>query len=367
MLNSTARTELSGTAGTGHAEPDAATPPKANKRPWAKRLAPYRQARNGRAFFELALTVVLFAAAWAGSFALSVVAWWLAPLAMIPAAFLLVRLFIIQHDCGHGAMFSGRKLNTHIGRLLGVLTMTPYEYWRHSHAVHHAHSGNLDQRGIGDVPTLTVTEYKAKGPIGKALYRLVRHPLALFGVGPSLVFILQQRLPVMYMKKGWKYWASAMYTNLGIAVLALLIGPFIGFLTYFAIMLPIVAGAATVGVWLFYVQHQFEDTDWERTGDWAHEPIALQGSSYYALPKPLMWLTGNIGIHHVHHMSSGIPFYRLTEVMRDYPELEDTSRLTLWQSFKCARLKLWDEAGKQMVTFKQARAMARAKTMVAAE
>ena len=326
-------------------------------RVWAKRLAPYRQSKDGRAVFELVLTIGLFVAAFAASVVLAKISIWLAPVAMLPAAFLLVRLFIVQHDCGHGAMFTSRKLNTYVGRALGVLTMTPYEHWRHSHAVHHAHSGDLDHRGIGDVPTLTVREYKARGFLGKALYRLVRHPLALFGVGPALIFILQQRLPWMYMTKGWKWWASAMFTNLGIAGLAVSVGLVTGLVAYLAIMLPIVAMAATIGVWLFFVQHQFEGTDWDRRPDWTHETMALNGSSYYALPKPLMWLTGNIGIHHVHHMSSGIPFYRLPEVLRDYPELEETSRVTFWQSLRCARLKLWDEANRRMVTFKEARAM----------
>ena len=327
------------------------------RRIWAKRLAEYRQASNARALFELGLTVGLFALTFAATVLLSSFSWWLTPLGIIPGSFLLVRLFIIQHDCGHGAMFSTKKLNSWVGRFLGVLTMTPYEYWRHSHAVHHAHSGNLDQRGIGDVPTLTVDEYKGRGWYGRFVYRIVRHPIALFGIGPSLIFIIQQRLPISYMTKGWKYWASAMYTNIGIITLALIAWPLIGLGTYAAIMLPIVAGASTIGVWLFYVQHQFEETDWERTKHWSHESYALQGSSYYALPKPIMWLTGNIGIHHVHHMSSGIPFYRLPDVMRDFPELENISRLTLWQSFKCARLKLWDEANKRMVTFKEARAL----------
>ena len=327
------------------------------RRPWAKRLAPFRQAKNGQASFELILTLALFAAVWAATWGLSLLSWWLTPLGVVPASFVLVRLFIIQHDCGHGAMFAARKLNTWAGRLIGVLTMTPYEYWRHSHAVHHAHSGNLDKRGIGDVPTLTIEEYNEKSAFGRFCYRVVRHPLALFGVGPSLIFIIQQRLPIMYMNKGWKYWASTMYTNIGIFMLALAVGSLVGLGTYIAIMLPMVAGAATIGVWLFYVQHQFEETDWERTSDWSHEQFALTGSSYYALPKPLMWLTGNIGIHHVHHMSSGIPFYRLHEVLTAYPELEEASRLTLLESFKCARFKLWDEANKRLVTFKEARAM----------
>lgn len=341
--------------------------PLKNQKPlriWAGRLAPFRQAKNGRAVFELLLTLALFVAVFTLTWALSLRSWWLTPLSIVPASFVLVRLFIIQHDCGHGSMFASRKLNTWVGRLIGVLTMTPYEYWRHSHAMHHAHSGNLDKRGIGDVPTLTLQEYQAKGTWGRLVYRVVRHPLALFGIGPSLIFILQQRLPIAYMTKGWKYWASTMCTNISILALALTIGSVIGFATYLAIMLPMVAGAATIGVWLFYVQHQFEETDWERTGHWSHETFALKGSSFYDLPGPLMWLTGNIGIHHVHHMSSGIPFYRLREVLRAYPELMETSRLTLWESFKCARLKLWDEAGRRLVTFNEARALIR---MVPAE
>ena len=326
------------------------------QRVWAQRLAPYRKADNGRAFFELGLTFGLFAAAIAASAALLQISAWLLPFGLIPAAFLLVRLFIIQHDCGHGAMFSSRALNTWVGRMLGVLTWTPYEYWRHSHAVHHAHSGNLDQRGIGDVPMLTVAEYRAKGPLSRLSYRLVRHPAVLFGLGPAFVYLLQQRLPIMYMTKGWRYWASVMFTNLGIFAVAWGLSAFIGWGAYLAIMLPAVTGGATLGIWLFYVQHQFEGTDWARKRDWHHEFYSLQGSSYYALPKPLMWLTGNIGIHHVHHMSSGIPFYRLPDVMRDYPELEQINRMTLLESLKCARLKLWDEPGGTLLTFKEARA-----------
>lgn len=355
MLDSTAPKAAPARSGEAIASDTSST--QKIKRPWAKRLAPFRQAKSGQASFELILTLALFGAVWAATWGLSLISWWLTPLGIVPASFVLVRLFIIQHDCGHGAMFATRKLNTWAGRLIGVLTMTPYEYWRHSHAVHHAHSGNLDKRGIGDVPTLTIQEYNQKSAFGRFCYRVVRHPLALFGVGPSLIFIIQQRLPIMYMNKGWKYWASTMCTNIGIVMLALGVGAFVGLGTYIAIMLPIVAGAATIGVWLFYVQHQFEETDWERTGDWSHEQFALTGSSYYALPKPLMWLTGNIGIHHVHHMSSGIPFYRLHEVLTAYPELEEASRLTLLESFKCARFKLWDEANKRLVTFKEARMM----------
>ena len=353
MLHSTNTAPLA----TSDAATPAAEPAKPAKRIWAKRLSQYRQASNARAVFELGLTFSLFVAGFAATVYLSTLSWFLVPFGVVASAFMLVRLFIIQHDCGHGSMFDSRALNTWVGRLIGIITMTPYEYWRHSHAVHHAHSGNLDHRGIGDVVTLTVEEYRAKSAFGRLKYRLVRHPLVLFGFGPAYVFMLQQRLPVLYMGKGWKYWASAMFTNVAIVALACLASPLIGLATYCLIMLPIVAMAATIGVWLFYVQHQFEETGWERTGEWGHEAYALEGSSYYALPKPLMWLTGNIGIHHVHHMSSGIPFYRLPEVMRDHPELEEISRLTLWESFKCARLKLWDEANKRLVTFKEARAL----------
>jgi acyl-lipid omega-6 desaturase (Delta-12 desaturase) len=322
---------------------------------WAARLSPYRQADNGRASFELLITVFAFVFCWIAMYGLSFVNPWLAAPMSLPAAGFMVRLFMLQHDCGHNSLFQSRKINDWVGRGLGVITLTPYDYWRHSHAIHHAGSGNLDRRGIGDINTLTVAEYDALGFWGRMGYRIYRHPLILFGIGPIYVFIFNQRLPFECFRQGKASWLSVLLTDLAVLVLALVIIHFIGWQAFALVHLPIVIIGAAAGVWLFYVQHQFDETHWERGEDWTHETAALHGSSYYDLPQPLMWMTGNIGIHHLHHLSSRIPFYRLPQVLRDFPELSEVGRLTIWESIKCVRLTLWDEASKKLVTFREAR------------
>ncbi len=272
-------------------------------------------------------------------------------LGLLPAAGLMVRLFIIQHDCGHGSLFSSRKANDWLGRVLGIFTFTPYEYWRLQHAGHHATSGNLDKRGIGDIDTLTVNEYLTRGKIGRFMYRLYRNPIVLFGLGPSYMFILRHRLPIGSMN-GLKPWISTLATNLGIAIVCSVIIFATGWKMFLLIYLPIVVLGATIGMWLFYVQHQFDETQWDRNKDWQRTSAALHGSSFYDLPRPLMWLSGNIGIHHVHHLSSRIPFYKLPQVINDHPELKEVGRLTLWESFKTVKLTLWDEERRELVSFR---------------
>ena len=321
---------------------------------WVSRLAPYRSPDNRRAIFEIAITLLPFMVAWGLTWALLQISPWLALLAAILAAGLMVRLFMIQHDCGHGAMFSSRRANDWVGRAIGVLTLTPYDHWRHSHALHHAGSGNLDRRGMGDIDTLTVREYQALGWLGRLRYRLYRHPLVMFGLGPAYLFILRHRLPVGAMKLGRQPWLSALLTNVGIAIISAPMIYFFGLAAFLLVQLPIVAIAASIGVWLFYVQHQFDRTHWERDANWNHETAALHGSSYYDLPRPLMWITGNIGIHHLHHLSARIPFYRLPRVLKEHPELSEVGRVTLWQSLLCVRLTLWDEDEKQLVSFGEA-------------
>jgi omega-6 fatty acid desaturase (delta-12 desaturase) len=237
--------------------------------------------------------------------------------------------------------------------VLGVLTMTPYDMWRNSHALHHASSGHLDKRGIGDITTLTVSEYKALGLFRRLGYRIYRHPVVMFVIGPAYLFLIQQRLPVGAMNAGLMPWASTMWTNAAILAISALLIWLIGWGSFLSVHLPVVWIGASIGVWLFYVQHQFEHTSWEHEGDWSHPSAALHGSSFYDLPRPLMWITGNIGIHHIHHLCSRIPFYRLQEALNAYPVLKKTGRLTLWQSFKCVRLTLWDEDQKRMVSFAQ--------------
>jgi omega-6 fatty acid desaturase (delta-12 desaturase) len=234
--------------------------------------------------------------------------------------------------------------------------MTPYDYWRHNHAVHHATSGNLDRRGIGDIDTLTVREFRARPLWGRIRYRLYRHPLVMFGIGPAYLFLLKHRLPFGLMRAGWKPWLSAMATNFAIALFAATLIWFIGIRAFLLVQLPVILLAATFGVWLFYVQHQFEQTTWKQDADWNLHADALHGSSHYDLPAVLRWFTANIGIHHVHHLCSRIPYYRLPQALRDHPELRGVGRLTLLQSFSCVRLVLWDETQRRLVSFRDVRA-----------
>jgi acyl-lipid omega-6 desaturase (Delta-12 desaturase) len=329
-------------------------------RDWAKALVVYRRPSAARGIFELIVTFPPFVAVWAAmllasSHGLFWLSFALAPL----AAGLLIRLFLIQHDCGHGSFFPNKHANDWVGRALGVLTVTPYDLWRRSHAIHHASSGNLDRRGIGDIKTLTVREYFARDWRGRLIYRLYRHPLVMFGLGPAYTFLIESRLPFGFMRKGPMPWVSTMTTNAGIAVAAGLLILCMGFTTFVIVHVPIVVLAATMGVWLFYVQHQFEATTWDEATDWSQPEAALHGSSHYDLPLPLRWFSANIGVHHVHHLSSGVPFYRLPEILRKYPELREVGRLTLWQSFVCVRLVLWDEETRRMLSFREARAARR--------
>lgn len=322
-----------------------------------KALASFREPRLGRSLFEITVTavplLVLWVAMWA---ALHFVGLWLALLLALPTAGFLMRLFLIQHDCGHDAFFRHRAINDWVGRALGIFTLTPYDYWRRRHATHHATSGNLDRRGVGDLPVLTVQEYLARGRWGRFGYWLNRHPAVLFGVGPAYVFLLEQRLPIGLMRHGWRPWVSTMVTNVAVLALAIGLMALIGIGPFLLLHLPVVLLAATAGVWLFFVQHQFEYTQWDETRDWNHAEAALHGSSYYDLPGILRWFSANIGIHHVHHLASRIPYYRLPEVLRDYPELRNHSRLTLRESLTCVRLALWDEGHRRLISFREMRA-----------
>jgi omega-6 fatty acid desaturase (delta-12 desaturase) len=334
----------------------AAIEPKGHS--WTAILAQYRQPNSLRSTIEIAVTALPFVALWL--FAAMAVAngYWWGLLLTVPAAGFLVRLFILQHDCGHGALFSRRGVNDWTGRVIGIVTLTPYDYWRRTHAVHHATAGNLDKRGIGDVNTLTVREYRAMSWRGRVRYRLYRHPAVMFGLGPAWLFICQYRLPLGLMRAGVQPWTSTIATNVGAAIPVAGLMWFMGVGPFLMVQLPITLMAATTGVWLFYIQHQFEETHWSDGEDWDFQNAALHGSSHYDLPFPLRWITGNIGIHHVHHLASKVPFYRLPEVLRDYPDLHDTGRITFLQSLRCVKLVLWDESAKRLVSFREARAAA---------
>jgi omega-6 fatty acid desaturase (delta-12 desaturase) len=326
-------------------------------RNWTQVLACYREPSHARSIFEIAVTlgplVSLWALAW---FACYFGFWWLSLILAVPAAGFLVRLFMIQHDCGHGAFFRHRLANDWVGRVIGVLTLTPYDFWRRTHAIHHASSGNLDHRGLGDVNTLTVHEYLARSLWGRLCYRLYRHPIVMFGIGPAYLFVLQQRLPVgMLRSGGWRPWLSTMATNFAIALVVAVLIWFVGVGPFLLVHLPITLMAGSVGVWLFYVQHQFDPTFWARDGEWTLHQAALYGSSHYDLPGILRWFTANIGVHHIHHLCSRIPYYRLPRALRDHPELRKVSRVTLLQSFACVRLALWDEGRRRLISFREMR------------
>lgn len=317
-------------------------------------LADFRTPSWLRSWMELAITVVPFLALLvAALFAVSA-GYWIGLLLTPVAGLFLLRTFIIQHDCGHGAFMPGRLHNDWIGRAMGVFTLTPYDCWRHSHAQHHATTGNLDARGFGDVDTLTVREFRALSPLGRLGYRLYRHPLVLLGLGPAYLFILRHRLPIGLMRAGSLFWISALGTNAATALLLAVLAWQFGLATTALVFLPTLLTAATIGVWLFYIQHQFDGTQWEDKAGWSFKEAALFGSSYIHLPMPLRWFTANIGIHHVHHLMSRIPFYRLKEALAAHPELEGVNRITLPESIRAFALTLWDEDKRQLVRFRDA-------------
>lgn len=317
-------------------------------------LSAFREPRLSRSGWELAITLIPFLVLFA-LISQAVRSGYFPVLAVTPLAGLfLLRLFIIQHDCGHGAFLQSRTSNDWFGRALGVFTLTPYDCWRRSHALHHAATGNLDARGFGDVDTLTVREFRERSRWQRLGYRFYRHPLVLLGIGPAYLFLLRHRLPIGLMKEGRRYWVSAMATNM--ASVALLAVPvyFFGIGATALVFVPVLLTAASLGVWLFYIQHQFEHAQWDREADWSFDRAAMLGSSYLELPLILRWFTGNIGIHHVHHLASRIPFYRLPEVLNAYPRLRDLNRFTALQTFGALRLALWDEGEQKLVSFREA-------------
>lgn len=328
--------------------------PTAPAREWAQVLARYREPNHLRSLLELAITGGSFVVLWISMWAALGLGYWLSLALALPTAGFLVRLFMIQHDCGHGAFFRHRLANDWVGRAIGALTLTPYDAWRQSHAAHHASSGDLERRGIGDINTLTVKEYLALSWWRQLGYRLYRNPIVMFVLGPAYLFIVKHRLPIGFTHHGWP-WLSTMATNAAIALIVVVMMWLVGVKPFLLVHLPIVLLSSSIGVWLFYVQHQFEDTFWAKTPDWTLHEAALHGSSHYDLPGVLRWFTANIGVHHVHHLCSRIPYYRLPRVLRDHPELEGIGRLTLAQSLSCVRLVLWDEAGRRLISFRELR------------
>ncbi|MDT8341248.1 MAG: fatty acid desaturase [Longimicrobiales bacterium] len=333
-----------------HAKPD-----RERVRKFNALVAPFLGPDTRRSVVQLLTSVIPFVVLWYLAYRALDVGYWLTLLLAVPTAGFLMRMFMIQHDCGHGSFFRSRRARDWVGFWIGVLTLIPYQYWRKTHAYHHAHSGDLDFRGFGDVDTLTISEYRALPPLKRLAYRAYRHPLVLFGIGPLIHFVVKHRYPWDIPRDWTQAWRSVWLTNLALAGLVALMVAGIGWRAFLLVQLPVLAVTTSVGVWLFYVQHQFEDTYWHRHEDWDYFDAALQGSSYLVLPKPLQWITANIGIHHVHHLNARIPNYRLQECMEANPEFQRVTRITIRESWRLTRLALWDEERDRLVSFREAR------------
>lgn len=324
----------------------------------AKHCLKYREANAVRATFQLVITLALFIISCLAMYHSLSISYALTLLLSVPTAGLVLRLFIIQHDCGHGSFYENNQANDWVGRCLSLFTVTPYAYWRRLHALHHASSANLDKRGYGDIDTLTVAEYKNASMMKRIGYRIYRNPFFLMLIGGPVHFAILQRLPLAFSKPSLQMWVSVLGLNVSMALFYGALVWYVGWQSFLLLSLPVILVSSAVGVWLFYIQHQFEDTHWETSEHWDRKTAALYGSSYYALPKVLQWFTGNIGIHHVHHLCSAIPNYRLQECLDDEPELKKINYLTIRDSLKYANLSLWDEELKKLVPFSAARSAA---------
>lgn len=318
---------------------------------FAAHCARYRKPDLSRASWQIATTALPFIALSAAMYFSLSVGYWLTLLLAVPLAGFALRFFVIQHDCGHGSFFPSKRANDITGRIISVLTITPYAYWRRLHALHHASSGNLDRRGFGDINTLTTDEYRALTPARRLTYRVYRHPAFLLAVGGPVHFLLLQRLPLTLRTPAREMWTSVMLHNLAMLAVYGTLLAHLGWQNFLVMVVPVLVAAAAMGVWLFYVQHQFETTSWDGNGQWTRNSGALNGSSYYVLPPVLAWFTGNIGLHHIHHLCSHIPNYRLQECLDAMPALKSINRLTIAESLRTARLALWDPAQRKLVGF----------------
>jgi len=325
---------------------------------WKRIVAKYQKPSAPRALWQIANTLGPLAFLWYVMYHALAVSWWLtAPLAVLAGAF-LVRVFIIFHDCGHGSFFKSRAANDFWGFICGMLTLTPYYHWRWEHSLHHATSGDLDRRGTGDVWTMTVQEYLESSRWKRFAYRLARNPIILFVIAPFYLFVIRNRLPVARANRRERhsvYWMNLAILGVGAAMTAIF-----GLKAYLLVELTIVMVAGSAGVWLFYVQHQFEGVYWERRDEWDYAAAALQGSSFYKLPRVLQWFSGNIGFHHIHHLSPRIPNYNLEKCHNANPLFQQVKPITLFSSFKSFTFRLWDEQRRKLVGYRHLRNLRRA-------
>jgi acyl-lipid omega-6 desaturase (Delta-12 desaturase) len=325
---------------------------KLEKPAWYQKTSIYAKPENRMAFRQLITTVIpylLLLVLMTQTIRLGY-PYWMTFVLSVPATALFARIFIFFHDCTHGSFLSSPRWNRNVGYFCGILTFTAFHDWRRSHAGHHITAGDLDRRGMGDITTMTVEEYLAATPLKRLSYRLYRHPLILLGIGPLYYFLLRNRYPSPGAKK--IDFVSVVSTNLAIVVIAVAASLLVGFKTYVLVQLPVLAMAATLGIWLFYNQHQFEGIYWARHNEWDPWRVAMEGASYYKLPKLLQWVTGNIGFHHVHHVRPGIPNYKLQQCYEAIPELQKIKPLTLRKSLGSLRLNLYDEVQRTLVSFR---------------
>lgn len=319
---------------------------------WNALLAPYRKPVAWRAWFQVLNTAIPFAVLWTATYLSLQVGYWLTLLLAVPTAMFLVRMFMFQHDCGHGAFTPSQRVNNVIGSVIGVLTLVPYEYWRKTHAIHHASSGNLDIRSFGDIDTLTVKEYLSRSPGQRLAYRLYRHPFVMLVVGPIWQFVIKHRWPTDAPREWKREWRSVYWSNAALLAIVAVAWLTIGIDKFLLVQIPVTLLAGSIGVYMFYVQHQYEDTYWRYRETWNYFHAGLEGASHLVMPKWLQWFTANIGLHHIHHVSSRVPNYNLQRCYDENPEFHDVTRLTLPQSVGTLRLTLWDEDDKKLVRFR---------------
>jgi acyl-lipid omega-6 desaturase (Delta-12 desaturase) len=326
---------------------------------WKEIVSQYQQPSRARALWQLANTFIPYAALWYLMYLSIAVSWWLTvPLAILAGGF-LVRIFIIFHDCGHGSFFKSQRANHIVGFIGGMLTFTPYFHWRWEHSIHHATSGDLDRRGTGDVWTMTVQEYLESSRWKRFAYRLARNPVVLFAIAPLFLFLVKHRIPAAAANRRERN--SVYWMNLAILAMALALTAVFGLKAYLIIQTIVVGVAGSAGIWLFYVQHQFEGVYWERREEWDYTTAALQGSSFYKLPKVLQWFSGNIGYHHLHHLSSRIPNYNLQKCHEAHPLFQSVKPVTLLSSLRSFSFRLWDEQQRKLVGFSHLRNFRRQK------
>ena len=325
--------------------------PTTKDRSWEKIVMKYAHPDLRKSIWQLCNSIIPYLLLWFLMYQSLQYSYWVTLLLALPACGFLIRIFIIFHDCGHGSFFKSKRTNDVVGMICGILAFTPYHKWHQQHHVHHVTAGNLDKRGMGDVWTMTLDEYLQSNLRKRFFYRVFRNPLIMFTFGPIFVVLVQNRLSKKSMSKGER--RNIYFTNFILCLMAIGISMLIGFKAYLLIQLPIILISHSIGLWLFYIQHQFDDVEWDRNVDWDYKTIAFTGCSFLKLPAIFQWFTGNIGFHHVHHLSSKIPNYKLAQCHNENDLFKEVKPILLFSTFKALQLSLWDEANRRMIRFRK--------------